>query len=83
MGSGTAGDIIKKVKAALERVEAREILRVRIHPDYQAALRQMFSEMNLPQRIEVDAVVARVLSVKGRVDRKVRVVLDVDPVSML
>lgn len=41
------------VKAALQRVESREIFRVRICPHHADSLRRAFEQFGLPQRVEV------------------------------
>jgi flagellar assembly protein FliH len=43
------------VKAALEKMEAREVHQVRVSRQDAAMLRQLFEQMGLPQRIEVVA----------------------------
>ena len=43
------------VKAALEKIEAREIHRVRIRPDDAAMVQQHLEKMGLPRRVEVTA----------------------------
>ena len=43
------------VKAALEKMEAREVHRVRVSPSDAATVRQFFEQMGLPQRVEVVA----------------------------
>ena len=41
------------VKAALTRVEARDILVVRVHPDDARTLQACLGELGLPERIEM------------------------------
>jgi flagellar assembly protein FliH len=43
------------VKAALEKIEAREVHRVRIRPEDAPAVKQFLDKMGLPQRVEVVA----------------------------
>ena len=43
------------VKAALERLDSRELHSLRIHPGSAAALRQLLDRMGLPARVEVIA----------------------------
>jgi flagellar assembly protein FliH len=43
------------VKAALEKIEAREVHRVRIRPEDALAVKQFLDKMGLPQRVEVVA----------------------------
>ena len=43
------------VKAALEKIEAREVHRVRIRPEDAAMVKQFLDKMGLPQRVEVIA----------------------------
>ena len=47
--------ILGLVKAALERVEAREVMRVRVHPEDARILETCFADLGLPERIEVAA----------------------------
>lgn len=47
--------ILGLVKAALSRIEAREILRVRVHPEDARTLQACFAELGLPERIELVA----------------------------
>jgi flagellar assembly protein FliH len=41
------------VKAALEKIEAREVHRVRIRPDDASMVKQFLDKLGLPQRVEV------------------------------
>jgi flagellar assembly protein FliH len=43
------------VKAALEKIEAREVHRIRIRPEDAPAVKQFLDKMGLPQRVEVVA----------------------------
>lgn len=43
------------VKAALDKIEAREVHQVRVSPSDAAMVRQFFEKMGLPQRVEVIA----------------------------
>lgn len=43
------------VKAALEKIEAREVHRVRIRPEDAAMVKQFLEKMGLPQRVDVIA----------------------------
>jgi len=43
------------VKAALEKLDSRELHRIRIHPDSAASLRQHLERIGVPARIEVTA----------------------------
>ena len=43
------------VKAALDKMEAREVHQVRFRPEDAAMVRQFFEQMGLPQRVEVIA----------------------------
>lgn len=43
------------VKAALDRMEARDLLRVRVNRDHAAALERALNEIGAPQRVEVIA----------------------------
>jgi flagellar assembly protein FliH len=45
--------ILGLVKAALSRVEARDILRVRIHPEDARTLQACLGELGLPDRVEL------------------------------
>jgi flagellar assembly protein FliH len=47
--------ILGLVKAALERVEAREVFRVRVHPEDARILEPCFADLGLPEKIEVAA----------------------------
>ncbi len=41
------------VKAALERIDAREVLRLRVHPEDARTLESSFADLGVPERIEV------------------------------
>ncbi len=41
------------VKAALQRIETRELFRLRVHPQHAAALSQGIERLGLPKRVEV------------------------------
>lgn len=41
------------VKAALERVDAREVLRLRVHPEDARTIESSFADLGVPERIEV------------------------------
>jgi len=43
------------VKAALQRIDARELHRVRLHPQHSAAVTDALAGMSLPRRVEVIA----------------------------
>jgi flagellar assembly protein FliH len=43
------------VKAALQRLDARELHRVRLHPQHADAVTQALAAMSLPRRVEVVA----------------------------
>jgi len=47
--------VLGLVKAALERVAAREVLRVRVPPQDVAMLKNHLAEQGMPERIEVTA----------------------------
>lgn len=47
--------ILGLVKAALQRVEAREVLRVRVHPEDARTLETCLADLGLPEKIEVVA----------------------------
>ena len=48
-------DLLGLVKAALEKMEAREVTRVRIRPEDAAMVKQFLEKMGLPQQLEVVA----------------------------
>jgi flagellar assembly protein FliH len=50
-----AGALLGIVKAALEKLDSRELHNVRIHPGSAATLRQLLERMGLPARVEVIA----------------------------
>jgi flagellar assembly protein FliH len=50
-----SGALLGLVKAVLEKIDARELHRVRIHPETAAALRQNLDRIGLPARVEVTA----------------------------
>lgn len=41
------------VKAALERIDAREVLRLRVHPEDARTIESSFADLGVPERIEV------------------------------
>lgn len=47
--------ILGLAKAALDRVEAREVIRVRTHPQDARTLETRFAELGMPERCEVSA----------------------------
>ena len=47
--------ILGLVKAALQRVEAREVLRIRVHPEDARILETCLADLGLPEKIEVMA----------------------------
>lgn len=47
--------ILGLVKAALERVDAREVIRVRAHPEDARTIEACFADIGMPERIEVVA----------------------------
>jgi len=47
--------ILGLVKAAFERLDTREVLRIRVHPEDARTLEGCFADLGVPQRIEVVA----------------------------
>lgn len=47
--------ILGLVKAAFERIEAREVIRLRAHPEDARTIEASFADLGLPERIEVVA----------------------------
>ena len=43
------------VKAALQKLDSRELHRLRVHPDHAATIKRHFESMGLPRRLEVEA----------------------------
>ena len=48
------GAMLGLVKAALDKLDAREVHRIRVHPDHAAMLKQQLERMGVPRKIEVE-----------------------------
>ncbi len=49
------GAMLGLVKAALDKLDAREVHRIRVHPDFAPVLKQHLERIGAPRRVEVEA----------------------------
>lgn len=47
--------VVGLIRAALDKLDGREVSRVRVHPQHAAVLQQIFERMGSPRRIQVSA----------------------------